>query len=39
MEQDLTYSIGSRRIMQYNETTIINTYNYYLLDMEFPDPA
>lgn len=35
--QHLTYSIGSKRIIQYNDTTIVNTYNYYILEMEFPD--
>ena len=33
----LTYSIGSKRIMEYNNTTIVNAYNYYILEMEFPD--
>ena len=36
--QHLTYSIGSKRLMQYNNTTIINAYNYHILEMEFPDP-
>ena len=35
--QHLTYSIGSKRIMEYNNTTIVNAYNYYILEMEFPD--
>ena len=35
--QHLTYSIGSKRVMEYNETTVINGYNYYITEMEFPD--
>jgi Icc-related predicted phosphoesterase len=35
--QHLTYSIGSQRILQYQGATIVNAYNYYLLDMDFPD--
>lgn len=35
--QHLTYSIGSKRIIQYHETTIVNGYNYHILDMDFPE--
>ena len=35
--QHLTYSIGTQRVLQHNDTTIINAYNYYLFEMEFPD--
>ena len=35
--QHLTYSIGSKRVMEYNDTTIINGYNYYIMEMDFPD--
>ncbi|HWQ06104.1 MAG TPA: metallophosphoesterase [Feifaniaceae bacterium] len=33
--QHLSYSIGSKRIIEYNKTTIVNGYNYYLMEMEF----
>jgi len=35
--QHLTYSIGSKRILEYNDTVIVNGYNYYVLDMELPE--
>ncbi len=35
--QHLTYSIASQRILQYQGTTVVNAYNYYLLDMDFPE--
>lgn len=35
--QHLSYSIGSKRFIQYRDTTIVNGYNYCLLDMEFPE--
>ena len=35
--QHLTYSIGSKRLLEYNSTTIINGFNYYIVDMEFPE--
>lgn len=35
--QHLTYSIGSKRVLEYNDTTIVNGYNYYILDMELPE--
>ena len=35
--QHLTYSIGSKRMLQYNSTTVVNAYNYHILEMEFPD--
>ena len=35
--QHLTYSIGSKRMLQYNDTTVVNAYNYHILEMEFPD--
>ena len=35
--QHLTYSIGSKRILEYNDTVIVNGYNYYILDMEIPE--
>ncbi|MCE5188817.1 MAG: metallophosphoesterase family protein [Eubacteriales bacterium] len=35
--QHLTYSIGSKRILEYNDTIIVNGYNYYILDMDFPE--
>lgn len=35
--QHLTYSIGSKRILEYQETTIVNTYNYYILDLDIPE--
>ena len=37
--QHLSYSIGSKRVIEYNQTTIINGFNYYLMDMEFPPQA
>ncbi|MPL94022.1 hypothetical protein SDC9_40170 [bioreactor metagenome] len=33
--QHLSYSIGSKRVIEYNQTTIVNGFNYYLMDMEF----
>ena len=35
--QHLTYNIGAKRVIQYNSTTIVNGYNYCILDMEFPE--
>ncbi len=35
--QHLTYSIGSKRVLEYNGITIVNGYNYYILDMDFPE--
>lgn len=35
--QHLTYSIGSKRILEYHNTVIVNGYNYYILDMDFPE--
>lgn len=35
--QHLSYSIGQKRIIQYHDTTIVNGYNYCILDMEFPE--
>lgn len=35
--QHLTYSIGSKRILEYENTTIVNGYNYYILKMELPE--
>ncbi len=37
--QHLSYSIGSKRVIEYNQTTIINGFNYYLMDMEFTRQA
>lgn len=37
--QHLTYSIGSKRIMEYQDTIVVNAYNYYILEMEFPEIA
>jgi Icc-related predicted phosphoesterase len=35
--QHLTYNIGAKRVLQHNGTTIVNGYNYCILDMEFPE--
>lgn len=35
--QHLTYNIGQKRTMRYRDTTIVNGYNYCILDMEFPE--
>ena len=35
--QHLTYSIGSKRILEYEDTIIVNGYNYYILKMELPE--
>lgn len=37
--QHLTYSIGSKRVLEYGETVIVNAYNYFILDMEVPEAA
>ena len=34
--QHLSYNIGSKRMLQHNQTTIVNGFNYYILDMNFP---
>lgn len=33
--QHLTYEAGAKRVIRYNDTTIVNGYNYCILDMEF----
>ena len=35
--QHLSYNIGQKRIQQYQDTTVVNGYNYCILDMEFPE--
>ena len=35
--QHLSYSVNAQRTLSYGETTIINGYNYCIVDMEFPD--
>jgi Icc-related predicted phosphoesterase len=35
--QHLSYNYEQKRIEQYSSTTIVNGYNYCVLDMEFPE--
>ncbi len=35
--QHLNYSADAKRFLTYNNTTIVNGYNYCILDMEFPE--
>lgn len=35
--QHLTYAIGSKRILEYNDTVVVNGYNYYILDLDLPE--